>query len=344
MKRVFRLQGKGKVKDVGLRGLADSPEVESVDAKVALIQALIPLGLQAAGEALRAEVTRLAGERHSRTGGQPGYVRWSRERGAIYLWDQKLPLTYQRVRDLPRNQEVPLATYQQLQGPRAADAGLFRKILLGLSCRDYRACAEAVPEAFGLSASTVSRRFLRASAKQLRTLQERRLDKYDLVALILDGKTFAADAMVIALGVTLSGEKVLLGFVQTATENEKVGAAFLRELVERGLRTDEGLLCILDGAKGLRKALQSVFGPQAMVQRCQWHKRENVLAYLPKSQQPLWRRKLQAAYERPSYAEAKAALLRLRAELRLLNASAVQSLDEGFEETLTLHRLGVFGA
>ncbi len=344
MKRVFRIQAEGKVKDVGLRGLAAHPELEDVNPTVALIQALIPLGLQAAGEALRAEVTRLAGERHSRTGGQPGSVRWSRERGAIYLWDQKLPLTYQRVRDYRRNQEVPLPTYQRLQQPRAADAGLFRKILLGLSCRDYRACAEAVPEAFGLSASTVSRRFLRASAKQLQALQEWRLDAYDVVALVLDGKTFAEDAMVLALGVTLTGEKVLLGFVQTATENERVCAAFLRELVERGLKTDQGLLCVIDGAKGLRKALHTVFGSQALVQRCPWHKRENVVAYLPKTQQAPWRRKLQAAYERPSYAEAKAALLRCRQELRLLNASAATSLDEGFEETLTLHRLGVFEA
>jgi putative transposase len=344
MKRVFRVQGKGKVKDIGLRGLADYPEVERVNTTVALIQALVPLGRQAAGEALAAEVTRLAGPKHSRTGGVPGYVRWCHQQGSIYLADQKLPLTYQRVRDLPRNQEVPLTTYQQLQTPRAADVGLFRKLLLGLSCRDYAACAEAVPEAFGLSASSVSRRFIRASAKQLQALQERRLDAYDVVALILDGKTCAADALVIALGVTTTGEKVLLGFVQTATENEQVCAAFLRELVERGLQTVHGLLCVLDGAKGLRKALQSVFGAQAVVQRCQWHKRENVLAYLPKGQRATWRRKLQAAYERSSYPEAKAALLRVRQELRLVNASAVKSLDEGFEETLTLHRLGVFGA
>jgi len=344
MKRVFRINGKGKVKDVVLRGLADYPALEPVDATVAAIQALVPLGLAAAQDALAADVTRLAGPKHRRTGGTPGYVRWSREQGAIYLLDQKLPIPYQRVRDLPRNQEVPLATHQQLQAPRAADTGLFRKLLLGLSCRDYAACAEAVPEAFGLSASSVSRRFLRASAQKLRALQERRLEGYDFVALLLDGKTFAEDAMVIALGVTPRGEKVLLGFVQTATENEKGCAAFLRELGERGLQIAQGLLCVIDGAKGLRKALQTVFGSQAVVQRCQWHKRENVVAYLPRSQQAPWRRKLQQAYERPTYAEAKAALLRLRAELRVLNASAVQSLDEGFAETLTLHRLGVFEA
>jgi transposase-like protein len=343
MKRVFRIQGEGKVKDIGLRGLGAYPQVEGLDAKVALIQALIPLGLQAVGDLLAEEVTQLAGPRYARTGGQPGLVRWSQQPGSVYLADQKLPTPVPRVRDLARKTEVPLTTYQQLRAPRQGDLGLFRKVLLGLSCRDYAACAEAVPQAFGLTPSTVSRRFIRASARKLRAFLERRLDRYDIAALLLDGKTFAADEMVIALGVTLTGEKVLLGFVQTGTENEQVCAAFLRDLVERGLRYEPGLLCVIDGSKGFRKAVASVFGPQAVVQRCQWHKRENVVAYLPKGQQAPWRRKLQAAYERPSYAEAKAALLRCRQELRLLNESAVASLDEGFEETLTLHRLGVFG-
>lgn len=342
MPSVIRITAQGKVKAAKSREVESRPALTDLDTMIPLIQALIPLGLQAFAEVMQAEVAQLAGARYSRTGGQPALVRWGRQRGSIFLADQKVPVTVQRVRDRRQGQEVPLASYQQLQTPRAADAGLFRKVLAGLSCRDYAASAEAVPEAFGLSASSVSRRFIRASAQQLQALQERRLDGYDVVALVLDGKAFATDRMVIALGITLTGEKVILGFVQTATENEKVCSAFLQELVERGLRVERGLLVVLDGAKGLRKAVGTVFGPQVAVQRCQWHKRENVVAYLPKHQQSTWRRKLQAAYERPTYAEAKAALLRYRPELRLLNESAVRSLDEGLEETLTLHRLGLF--
>ena len=85
-----------------------------------------------------------------------------------------------------------------------------------------------------------------------------------------------------------------------------------------------------------------MFGVQALIQRGQWHKRENVVRYLPKTQQAAWRRRLQQAYERPTYAEARAALGRLRQELRGINISAVASLDEGLEETLTLHGLGLF--
>ena len=110
----------------------------------------------------------------------------------------------------------------------------------------------------------------------------------------------------------------------------------------RGLRWEHGLLCVIDGAKGLRAAIRRVFGPAALVQRCQWHKRENILRYLPKSQQAGWRRTLQAAYERGTYAEAKAALSALQRDLRQVNLSAAESLAEGLEETLTLHRLGLF--
>ncbi len=202
-----------------------------------------------------------------------------------------------------------------------------------------------MPETFGLSASSsVSRRFILASVQALERFRTRRLEPDDVVVLVLDGKTFAEDSMVLALGILRTGEKKLLGVVQTATENETTCAALLRGLVERGLRTDRGLLCVIDGAKGLCKAIQTVCGRQAVVQRCQWHKRQNVLASRPKGQQAAWRRRLQQAYEQPTCAEAQAALLALRRELRLVNRSAAASLEEGLEETLTLHRLGVFGA
>lgn len=342
MKRVCRIEAKGKVQGVGRRALREISGADELESKVAMIQALIPVGLQAVAEALDAEVIALAGARYCRAGGQPGLVRWGQQQSSVYLADQKVPVRYTRVRDLPRHTEVPLATLQRLQVPRAADAGLFRKILLGLSCRNYEACAEAVPEAFGLSASTVSRRFVRASARSLQALCERRLEGQAVVAVVLDGKTFAEDTMVIALGITRTGEKKILGFVQTGTENARACVEFLRTLVARGLPVEPGLLWVLDGAKGLRQALQTVFGRRAMVQRCQWHKRENVVSYLPKTQQAAWRRKLQAAYGQPTYEQAKAALLTVRKELRLVNVSAVASLDEGFEETLTLHRLGLF--
>ena len=338
-RKVRQMRRKGK--HVGLVP-APATTVPTISSRVALIQALIPVALEKVHEALKEEVEHLAGARYAREGRRPGHVRWTPQGGSIYLADQKIPLEVPRVRDRLRNQEVPLETYRQLQQPREMDTGLLHKVLGGLSTREYERCAEAVPAAFGLSASTVSRRFKRASARKLRELMERRLDRHDLVALLLDGKTFAEDEMVTAVGVTITGEKILLGFVQTATENRKVCAAFLRELVERGMQIEAGLLVVTDGAKGLHAAVREVCGSAALLQRCQWHKRENVLQYLPERHRPMFRRKLQGAYEQATYEAAKRAMGKLRAELVLLNASAAASLDEGLEETLTLHRLGVF--
>lgn len=164
----------------------------------------------------------------------------------------------------------------------------------------------------------------------------------DWLVLLIDGKTFAADTLVIALGVTTTGEKQLLGVVHTGSENKTVCAQFLRGLVARGFPATQPLLVVLDGAKGLRAAVDAVFGTYAHVQRCQWHKRENVVQHLPKAEQPAWRRRLQGAYEQPTHRDAKEALSRVHKELRVRNASAAASLLEGLEETLTLHRLGVF--
>lgn len=308
---------------------------------LAMIHALIPLGLRAVEEALQAEVTALAGPRYAHHDHRPEVVRWGKQSGSIYLADQKLPITVPRVRDRGTQHEVALATYAQFQAPRAHDVGLFRRVLGGLSCREYEAAAEAVPAAFGLTRSSVSRRFIRASAGELRRLAERRLDDAEWLVLVLDGKAFAGDQLVIALGVTATGEKRVLGLVQTASENKRVLASFLRDLGERGFPLERPLLVVIDGAKGLRAAVRDVFG-DVPVQRCQWHKRENVVSYLTLADQPAWRRKLQAAYAHASYADAKRALQRLARELRLVNESAAASLEEGLDETLTLHRLNVF--
>jgi len=314
--------------------------VQDVHSKVARIQALIPLGLEAVAQALEAEVTALAGEWHRRCGGRPGAFRWCYQRGSVSLLDQTRPSTAQRVRDRLQHAEIPLPHYHQLQRSRAADTGPFRQVLHGLFSLRDEACAEAVPAAFGLSAAPVSRGVIRASATTLRELGERRLEVHDIVILVLDEQTFADDMLVIAPSITRRGEQVILGVVQTATENERVCAAFLRDLADRGLRTEDGLLVVLDGAKGLHPAVQTVFGAQAVVQRGQEPTWENVVRSLPKPQRAWWRRTLQAAYEPPTSVEAKAALLRARTELGRLNESAVRSLDEGLEETLPLHRLG----
>ena len=228
-------------------------QVEDLDGRIEAIQWLIPLGLQAVAEELQRAVVELAGPRYQRKGSDQPLRRWGSQLGSVYLADQKLPVDVPRVRNVANHTEVPLDVYQALQTPRQMDEGLLLRMLKGIATRNYEACAEAVPEAFGLSSSSVSRRYVKGTARKLAEFQERSLEGYDLVALFLDGKSFADEEIIIALGVTLDGQKIPLGFVQAATENERVCRRFLSDLVERGMQYEAGLLVVIDGAKGLYK-------------------------------------------------------------------------------------------
>ena len=308
--------------------------------KVELIRQLIPLGLMHVHEELQKEVTALCGARHERKEGRAGW-RHGWNPGSVRMVGQRVGIRVPRVRG--ERSEIPLRSYSQFAaGSGDMDALLMRRVVYGISCRNYERAAEAIPGAIGLSSSTVSRCFVKASAAQLRAFQERDLSKESYVALFLDGKTFADDTMVIALGVTEEGEKRFLGFVETGTENERVLSEFLGSLMDRGLDVSQGILVVIDGGKGLRAAVRKVFGKRGLVQRCTWHKRENVVSYLSKEQQNRWRQRLKQAYNRPTYAEASAALKKLQRELEGINQSAAKSLLEGMEETLTLHRLGLY--
>jgi putative transposase len=313
-----------------------------LDARVEAIRALVPLGLMHVAETLDQEVTGLAGERYARKETGIRGRRHGSNPGTVGLAGQRVPIRVPRVRSVTGS-EIPLRSYDALSRDHEANDVLLKRVLYGISCRNYEAAADSIPGAIGLSSSTVSRGFIQASAAKLRELQERDLSGEDVVALFLDGKTFADETMVVALGITISGEKRFLGFVETDTENAKVLTPFLRSLIERGLDISQGLLVILDGGKGLRAAVKKAFRNRAVVQRCQWHKRENVISYLSKSEQAQWRKRLQRAYNRPEYEEAQAALEKLLGELEDRNQSAAGSLKEGLKETLTLHRLGVYG-
>ena len=317
----------------------DYGELE-LDAKVELIRSLVPLGLMHVKEMLDEEVMALAGARYARKDASIGGRRHGSNPGTVGLAGQRVPIRVPRIRRVAGG-EIPLRSYAALHDEGAVNDRLLTRVLYGISCRNYE--AEAIPGAIGLSGSTVSRTFIQASAAKLREFHERDLSDEDVVAIVLDGKTFAEATMVIALGITLTGDKRFLGFVETDTENAQVVTPFLRSLLERGLDVSQGVLVILDGGTGLRAAVRKAFRRRAVVQRCQWHKRENVVSYLAKTERPLWRQRLQRAYQRPEYEETVAALTQLHDELEERNQSAAGSLAEGLDETLTLHRLGLYG-
>ena len=171
-----------------------------------LIRSLVPLGLMHVQELLDQEVRALASERYARKDASVGSRRHGSNPGTVGLAGQRVPIRMPRIRRVAGS-EIPLRSYAALHGDRAVDDVLLCRVLYGISCRNYEAAAAAIPGAIGLSSSTVSRGFIQASAAQLRAFQERDLSGEDAVAVFLDGKTFADATMVIALGITLAGEK-----------------------------------------------------------------------------------------------------------------------------------------
>ncbi len=196
-KSVVRIGRRGKrLESAGVSGCEGRHvDLLELDARVELIQAVIPIGLEAVNELLQQEVSQLAGERYRREGGVPGYARWGGQRGSVYLADQKVAIAVPRVRDTHRRREIPLSAYRALQNPRRADEVALRKIVKGLSCRDYEPCVDAVSETFGLSGSSMSRRFKRASGKKLAELAERDLSADDIVATCLGPSVVAVGAV-----------------------------------------------------------------------------------------------------------------------------------------------------
>jgi len=339
MKTVKNVGKRIKQKEVMVEKLRqENPELM---AKIALIQTLIPMGLKAVEETLQAEVTGLAGPRYHNRENELG--RHGSNSGSVYVYDQKVRVAVPRVQHKVTGEEIGLGTYAAFQQPTTIDALSLSRMIHGISTGNYQETALTIPETLGLKRNSVSKRWIRASAKKLQALQERDLSGYDIIGIFIDGKAFSREKeMVVAAGVTLTGEKVILGFVETSSENHRVIRQFFQGLKARGLRVDRDILFIMDGSKGIQKGVDDEFPDTAFVQRCTWHKREDILSYLSDGDKERFRPRLQNAYEKSSYAEAKEALTSIRTELSRINLSAVNSLDEGFEDTLTLQKLGVF--
>lgn len=311
---------------------------EDFDVKMSVIQELIPLGLKAVGEELQQEVSRLTGQKHKH--GTPN-APWGRQNGSVYLMEQKFPVAVPRVRNTQDHTEVPLASYQYFKQPHGSDGNAVLRLLHGLSTHKYHESSALAAEAFGISASNLSKRFKRGSAEKLKELQERSLAEYDFVAVFIDGKRYAKEGIMAALGVTVDGKKIVLGIEQMGCERAEAVNQWFDRLIARGFKFEDGILFIIDGSKGIRKAIEGRFGKYAMVQRCRWHKRENVLSYLSEPDQTVYRRRLKDAYAKTNHKEVLKALAQIHRELEEKNISAANSLLEGLDETLTIHELGL---
>ncbi len=150
----------------------------------------------------------------------------------------------------------------------------------------------------------------------------------------------AQQTAIVALGITRDGRKEPLGLSLGSTENAVVCTELLQDLLARGLTVDGRVLCVIDGGKGVRKALGDGFGDAAVIQRCQLHKARNLEALVPKARQVYVRTALRRAYRAASTAAARRQLTALVTWLAA-NGQAAASLREGLEEPLTVLKLGL---
>ena len=345
MKKPYQIEAQRAIKQLDAMAADGNPAVQMMLPMAEMMgwlrkgvgELIRQAGLQLMDLLMQEEVRDLAGERSQPQSDRTAH-RWGSERGYCVVMGQKVPIQRPRVRTTD-DKEVRLGSYEMFHRGEPLTETVWEKLMLGLSTRNYGQAIRQFTEAYGLEKSAVSEHFIEASRAKLKTMMERRLDKTRLCALLIDATPFQGQQMVAALGIDEYGRKMILGIRQGATENATVVGELLADLVDRGLDFTEPRLYILDGGKALTAAVKKHAGESAAIQRCQVHKRRNVLDHLTDEQKLAVSKKLNAAYALEEYGAAKEALNTLHRELMDLNPSAARSLGEGMEETLTVHRL-----
>jgi transposase-like protein len=345
MKKPYQIEAQRAVKQLAEMAADGNPSIQMVLPLAEIMgwlrqgvgELLRQAGLQLMGLMMETEVEERVGKR-SRQQEKRTANRWGSERGYCVVMGQKVAIQRPRVRTTD-DQEVRLGSYEMFHRGEPLTETVWEKLMLGLSTRKYGEAVRQFGEAYGLEKSVISEHFIEASREKLKQMMERRLDKTRLCALLIDATPFQGQQLVVALGINEDGRKTVLGIRQGATENATVVGELLGDLVERGLDFSVPRLYVLDGGKALTAAVKKYAGDEAAIQRCQVHKRRNVLDHLSDEQKPAIAKKLNAAYALEDYSAAKQALNTLHRELMDLNPSAARSLGEGMEETLTVHRL-----
>jgi transposase-like protein len=273
-------------------------------------------------------------------------VRGGSAPSAVTLGGRRISLRRPRARTV-EGKEVELPSFVFAADRDPLDEHTLEAIAAGVSSRKYRRTLEELPagvQESSASKSAVSRRFVVLTEKRMRKWMARPLDDLDLRVVMIDGKVFRKHCLLIALGLDSEGRKHVLGIREGTTENAAVAKALLADLIGRGLPAERAMLFAVDGARALRKAITDTYGELGLVQRCQEHKRRNVLDHLPDHVHGHVGRALAQAWQAKSVSVAKRQLEHLATSLEKEHPGAAASVREGLEETLTLIGLGIDGA
>ena len=315
-------------------------------AKEGLLALSVGVGLGVMAELMEAEVDEVVGPKGVHDP-QRAAVRHGHEAGEVTLGGRRVAVERPRARTVHES-EIGLATYAHFADRDPLTRVVLEQMLAGVSTRRFERTREPVGAeveegARSTSKSAVSREFVARTRENLDALMARRLDDLRLAVMMIDGIDLKGRTNIVALGITTEGVKIPLGLWEGSTENATVATALLSDLVDRGLDPEQGILFAIDGAKALRKAIRTVFGDGAPVQRCVRHKERNVLDHLAERDRPVVKRRLRRAWALDDHDQALGELRVLASELERSHPGAAGSLREGMAETLTLTRIGIKG-
>lgn len=299
------------------------------------------IGLRALSELFESEADEVAGVkgRHS-----PNRLhhRWGQTTTQLPFGGRRVQVKRPRIR-AKSGQEIRSRVLADFRAADLLPERVLQQMILGVSTRGYEASLEpmAAPvRSRGVSKSSTARQLKRRMQEALKSEVSERLEGVQLAAMMLDGISMGGGMIVVALGVTADGTKKRLGFRQGTTENTATCTGLLQDLFDRGLSIDGPVLCVIDGGKAIRKALEATLGDRAVIQRCQVHKKRNVLDQLPRSVHANVKRLLSEAFRGNNVSLSRK---RLRSLLSWLegegHSGAAASLREGMEETLTVQAL-----
>jgi len=315
-------------------------------AREGLMAMSVAAGMAVMAAMFEAEITEIAGPKGKHNPDRAA-VRHGAEKGSVTLGGRRVPVERPRARTV-EGHEVPLTSYAHFAADDLLTQVVMERMAAGVATRRHARTAEPVGEKVSgtqksTSKSAISRRFVKQTETALAELMSRDLAGEDIKVLMLDGEHMAGRCVVVALAITADGTKKPVGLWDGSTENKTVVCSLLADLVERGLRFDDGLLVVCDGAKALAAAVREVFGAKAAIQRCTLHKRRNVADHLPDKEQAWVDAKLAKAFGHPDPHTGLANAKSLAAQLEKNYPGAAASLREGLDEMFTVARLGIDG-
>jgi putative transposase len=296
-------------------------------------------GMAVTMQMLRDDQDRLCGPQGCPNPDRQAY-RHGSTKSRMVFGGQTVDIQRPRVRSVA-GQELSLSTFEQFANRDPLDEATLSAITLGVSTRGYedwqRADYGGAVDGHSTAASSVSRRFVALSAQQLEQWLSTSLKALDIPVIMIDGIHIDEHVVLVALGIDAQGHKHVLGLHEGSTEHTSVVAHLLANLIDRGLDQTRHRLWVIDGGKALRRGIMDQFGQSAVIQRCQEHKRRNVLDHLPKALHITVAHAMRQAWASADADIAKRQIQRLATTLEREHPGAAASLREGQSHDVCVH-------